>query len=75
MNRYHILSLSLITALGLALLPSSTVAQQKSLKEQIVGSWTYVSADTVAPMAKGSRRLVQIHQASRYLVVMAVMFR
>jgi hypothetical protein len=45
MNRRHILSLSAITALGLALLPGNAVAQTKSLKEQIVGSWTYVSAD------------------------------
>jgi hypothetical protein len=52
MNR-GVLSLSAITALGLALLPGDAVSQQKSLKEQIVGSWTYVSADTVAP--DGSR--------------------
>ena len=52
MNRRNVLSLSVIAALGLALLPDSTVAQQKSLKEQIVGSWTYASADTVAPDGK-----------------------
>jgi Lipocalin-like domain len=52
MNR-GVLSLSAITALGLALLPGDAVSQQKSLKEQIVGSWTYVSADTVSP--DGSR--------------------
>jgi hypothetical protein len=39
----HILSLPLITALGLALLPTGALAQQKSLKEQIVGTWTVVS--------------------------------
>ena len=50
MNRRHILiSLSVITALGLALLPSSTVAQQKSLKEQLTGTWTLVSIDNFAP--------------------------
>ena len=47
MNRRFILSLSAITALGLALLPDSTVAQQKPLKEQIVGTWMLVSSDTV----------------------------
>jgi hypothetical protein len=31
--------------LGLTLLPGSTVAQQKSLKEQLVGAWTLVSCD------------------------------
>ena len=49
MNRRHILSLSVATALGLALLPGSAVAQQKPLKEQLAGTWTIVSNDNVAP--------------------------
>jgi hypothetical protein len=49
MNRRHILSLSVITALALALLPGSAVAQQKSLKEQLVGTWTLVSNDSTLP--------------------------
>jgi hypothetical protein len=49
MNRRHILSLSMITALGLALLPGSALAQQKSLKEQLTGIWTLVSNDSTAP--------------------------
>ena len=44
MDRRSVLSLSAITALGLALLPTSAVSQQKSLKEQLVGTWTFVSA-------------------------------
>ena len=47
MDRRHILSLSVITALGLAFLPGSALAQQKSLKEQLVGTWTVVSWDQV----------------------------
>jgi hypothetical protein len=43
MNRRNILSSSAITALGLIVLPGSTVAQQKSVKEQLVGTWTFVS--------------------------------
>ena len=43
MNRRSILSLSAIMALGLALLPGSAVGQQKSLKDQLVGTWTVVS--------------------------------
>ena len=43
MNRRNILSLSAITALGFALLPGSAVGQQKSLKDQLVGTWTTVS--------------------------------
>ena len=49
MNRRHILSLSMITALGLALLPGSALAQQKSLKEQLVGTWTLVSVVNIRP--------------------------
>jgi len=37
-----------MTALGLALVPSSTVAQQGTLKQQFVGTWTLVSLDTTA---------------------------
>jgi hypothetical protein len=44
MNRRYIISVSALTALGLALLPASAVCQQKSLKDQVVGSWTLVSA-------------------------------
>jgi hypothetical protein len=49
MNLRHILSLSAATGLGLALLPGSALAQQKSLKEQLAGTWTIVSNDNVAP--------------------------
>jgi len=44
MNRRYIISVSALMALGLALLPSSAISQQKSLKEQLVGTWTLVSA-------------------------------
>jgi Lipocalin-like domain len=44
MNRRSILSLAAMTALGIAFLPGSAVSQQKSLKEQLVGTWTFVSA-------------------------------
>jgi Lipocalin-like domain len=43
MKRRNILGLSVIAALGLAFLPGSTLAQQKSLKEQLVGTWTVAS--------------------------------
>jgi hypothetical protein len=49
MNRRHILSLSMITAFGLALLPGNALAQQKSLKEQLVGTWTVVSWEQTLP--------------------------
>ena len=44
MNRRSVLSLSAITAFGLALLPNSgALAQTKSIKDQLVGTWTLVS--------------------------------
>jgi len=38
-----------LLSLGITLPAGDVFAQQKSLKEQIVGSWTYASADTVRP--------------------------
>jgi hypothetical protein len=48
MNRRNILSLSVIMAAGLALLPGSAFAQQESLKEQLVGTYTLVSSTNTA---------------------------
>ena len=47
MNRPGILGIAAMTALGLAVLSGSVVAQQKTLKEQLVGNWTLVSSDQV----------------------------
>src|SRR5437016_4891184 len=44
MDRRSILSLPAIVTVGLPMLLSSAVAQQKTIKEQIVGTWTFVSA-------------------------------
>jgi hypothetical protein len=49
MKRRSILSISAMTVLGLALLPSSIVAQQGTLKQQLVGTWTLVSCDVSGP--------------------------
>jgi len=46
MDRRNILSISAITALGLAMVPGSTVAQQGSLKQQLVGTWMLVSCES-----------------------------
>src|SRR5437879_1532685 len=56
MNRRRILGLSAIIALGLACLPGNTIAQQKSIKEQIVGTWTFVSAIDVFPDGRRNDR-------------------
>jgi hypothetical protein len=49
MNRRSILSISAMTVLGLALVPSSALSQQKSLKDQLVGAWTVVSLEVTPP--------------------------
>jgi Lipocalin-like domain len=48
MRRRIVLTLSAITLLGLPCLSGSAVAQQKTLREQLVGAWTLVSNDTTA---------------------------
>jgi hypothetical protein len=63
MNRRTILSSSAATVLGLALMSDAAVAQQKTMKEQLVGTWTLVStldtnkdgskSDRWGPSAKG----------------------
>ena len=47
MNRRSMLTTSAV--LAVALLPNSLVAQQKSNKDQLVGSWIFVSAQDVKP--------------------------
>ena len=56
MNRRSILNLSAMTSLGLAVLSGSAVSQQKSLSEQLVGTWMLVSNDNVAP--DGTKRQI-----------------
>ena len=56
MNRRNIRSLATIIALGLTLLPGTTTAQQKSIKDQIAGTWTFVSALDVYPDGRRNDR-------------------
>jgi len=46
---YHRFASSLTIMVGLALLPGPAVGQQKSLKDQLVGSWTFISSTTKLP--------------------------
>jgi|HubBroStandDraft_4_1064222.scaffolds.fasta_scaffold65118_2 hypothetical protein len=48
MNRRSMFTFSAIATLGLALLPSSIVAQQGTLKQQLVGTWTLVGFEFIA---------------------------
>src|SRR5262245_27988954 len=49
MNRNSILGLAALTVIGVVMLPVSGVSQQKSLKEQLVGTWFQVSTDSTSP--------------------------
>ena len=44
MDRRKILSLSAIATVGLTAPLSTAVGQEKTIKDQIVGTWTFVSA-------------------------------
>jgi hypothetical protein len=54
MNRRSILNLSAITALGLVMSLNGAMAQTQSLKDQLVGSWTLVSAEPYGTNPTGS---------------------
>jgi Lipocalin-like domain len=49
MNRRDMITVSAFGTLALVLLPTGAIGQQKSLKDQLAGTWTLVSSDTVAP--------------------------
>ena len=48
MNHHRFASL-LTVVLGLALLPGTALGQQKSLKDQLAGTWTFISSTTKFP--------------------------
>jgi Lipocalin-like domain len=76
MNRRSILSIFAMTALGLALLPGSTVAQQGTLKQQLVGTWTFVSCEVPAngtsqPFCVNPSGSLSLDASGRYTQVLA----
>lgn len=56
MNWRNVISLSAATALGFAFLSGSAIAQQRSLKDQLVGTWTAVSWEQTYKDGKKSQR-------------------
>jgi len=52
----NILSIATVTALAVVLQIGNVMAQQRTLKEQLTGSWTLVSNDNVAP--DGTKRQI-----------------
>jgi hypothetical protein len=49
MNWHHLLRISAVTPLALAMLPGSAVGQQKSIKDQLVGTWTLRAWEQTRP--------------------------
>ena len=49
MRRRYVLGMCTVAPLACVLLTASSFAQQKSLKEQLVGAWTMVSSSTKLP--------------------------
>jgi hypothetical protein len=62
-----------MTALGFALLPSSIVAQQGTLKQQLVGAWTLVSCEAPAlqPICVNPNGILIFDPSGRYANVQA----
>jgi len=56
MNRFSFFIFSTIGTLALAAMPTGAAAQQKSLKDQLVGIWTVASIENTAP--NGAKRLI-----------------
>jgi len=71
MNRRNIFELSAITALGLAMLPTSILAQQGTLKQQLVGTWTLVSCETKQPQCVNPHGTLMLDAGGRYAMVYA----
>jgi hypothetical protein len=71
MNRRSIFTLTAITALGLAVLPSSIVAQQGALRQQVVGFWTLVSCDSKQPFCVNPSGSFSVDASGRYIWMFA----
>ena len=77
MNRHNVPSVSAVMVLGLALVPSGAIAQQKSLKEQLVGTWTVVSCDSTSangakqPFCQNPNGILMLDAGGRYATVTA----
>jgi hypothetical protein len=71
MNWRNALAISTVATLGLALLPTGAAAQQKSLKEQLVGTWAFVSstgklADGTSPWGTNPKGQLSFNADGRY---------
>ena len=49
MNRRRVIGISTVATLGTCLLAGSAAGEEKSLKEQLLGTWNLVSHESVLP--------------------------
>ena len=81
MNRRNIISLSATAASALTALLGSAFAQQKLLKEQLVGTWTLVSYDSFAgdgskkPVFGSSKGYLMLDAGGHYMYMVVDMTR
>ena len=66
MYRRNVIRMSAMTALGMILLSGNAVAQQKSLKETLVGTWTLISNQSTPANSKG---IIVFDAGGRYVEV------
>ena len=76
MRTLTVIGLSAILAAGAGLSPGSAVAQQKSLKEQLVGTWILVSCDlsrdgTTLPQCVNASGSLSFEASGRYMEMKA----
>jgi hypothetical protein len=77
MRTLVVIGLSAILAAGAGLFPGSAVAQQKTLKEQLIGTWILVSCDVkpanlngaTAPLCLNPRGSLMFDASGRYTYV------
>jgi hypothetical protein len=75
MNRRSILSVSAMMVFGLALVPGGAVGEQKTLKDQLVGTWILVSTQTMTqsglryPYGTDPKGILMFDANGRYAVV------
>ena len=77
MNPLTGFGLSAMLTVALTSLPGSTFAQQKSLKEQLVGAWTLVSCDATQPYCADTNPngILILDASGRYTVGIAAQGR
>jgi hypothetical protein len=66
-DQHKMLGIAASAMVGLALLPANAIAQQKSLKEQLVGTWALVLCENVAPDGAKTPLVVGSNPAGQHI--------